>query len=113
MLLKKVLILNKCASLDSTLQTPSGEVSGLQTSLPHLSPHVKYINCWNPRLDFIFVHLLKENESLRNVDTLLLLMWKMMEYSSVNCAVFNVTHEIGFLPCAITFFKKKVTYIYG
>ena len=49
--------------------TMSGEVSGLQTRLRHLSPHANYINCWNHRLHLIFVHLLKENESLSNVDT--------------------------------------------
>ena len=49
--------------------TMSGEVSGLQTRLRHLSPLTNYINCWNHRLHLIFVHLLNENESLSNVDT--------------------------------------------
>ena len=76
----------------------SGEVSGLQTRLRHLSPHANYINCWNHRLHLIFVHLLKENESLSNVDTHLLLVWKMMKYSSVKCAVSNIAQEIVGLP---------------
>ena len=56
--------------LDGT-NSMSGEITGLQQWLHHLSPHMKYINCWNHWLALVFVHLLKEFKGLQDMDQLL------------------------------------------
>ena len=71
--------------------TMSGETSGLQWRFSHAVPHSKYMNCRNHKLAQVFVHML-ENKGLKflaDVDTLLLSLWKMMKYSSVQAAAFN------------------------
>ena len=45
------------SGLDGT-NSMSGEITGLQRGLRHLSPHMKFINCRNHRLALVFVHLL-------------------------------------------------------
>ena len=84
--------------MDGT-NTMRGERSGLQRRFRQEVPHTKYINCRNHKLALVFVHLLPNFKTLRNVDSLLLSSWKMMKYSTVKNAVFGEAQE--------TFGKKK------
>ena len=54
--------------MDGT-NTISGEISGLQRHIRHITPHTKYMNCSNHKLALMFVHLLDQYEVLKAVDT--------------------------------------------
>ena len=69
--------------------TMSGEISGLQRRFRHLGPHSKYINCRNHRLALVFVHLLPKYKTLMDVDAILISVWKLMKYSTVEASVFG------------------------
>lgn len=73
----------------------SGEHSGVQRRIKHLSPHCNYINCRNHKLALIFVHLLKMYDSLKAVDSLLISLWKLFHYSPKKTAVFKeIQHNV-------------------
>ena len=74
--------------LDGT-NAMSGERKGLQRHIRHVSPFAIYMNCCNHRLTLCLVHLLKTYCELESLDKLLLLLWKLFEYSSVRQAVFE------------------------
>ena len=88
--------------------TMSGERTGLQRRMRHLTPHSKYVNCRNHRLALVFVHLLLQFEPLTEVDSTILAVWKMMKYSSVKSAVFGAAQSaagkksVKLLKCATT-----------
>lgn len=73
--------------------TMSGEVTGLQRRIRHLSPHCIYINCRNHRLALCLKHLMKEYPLLVEVDSILLSVWKLFEYSPQTFSMFNDIQE--------------------
>ena len=77
----------------------SGKQSRLQRRFRHEVPQTKYINCRNHKLALVFVHLLPDFKALQNVDSVLLSLWKMVNYSTMKNAVFGEAQE--------TFGKKK------
>lgn len=76
--------------MDSTNRV-SSDKSGLQMKFLHEVPHLKYVNCHNHKLALIFVHLFKDErfEVLRNVDSIIIKVWKLMKYSSIKAAMFG------------------------
>ena len=77
----------------------NGEIIGLQRRLRHLYPQKKYINCQNHWLALVFMHLTKDFKGLRDMDQLLLNLWKMFNYSSVKFSVFEKAQELeGLTP---------------
>ena len=76
--------------MDGT-NTMSGETSGLQRRFRHEVLHAKYVNCRNHKLALVFVHLLKDQrfQALKDVDTILLSVWKLVKYSSAKAAVYG------------------------
>ena len=67
----------------------SGKISGVQQHFCHITPRTKYMNYHNHKLALVFVHLLDQSEALKAVDTSLILVWKLMNYSSVKSAVYS------------------------
>ena len=47
------------------------------------SPYTLYINCCNQSFVLCLIHLIKECPDLQAVDTLILSIWKIFNYSSV------------------------------
>ena len=71
----------------------SSERCGLQHLIEYSLPHAEYINCHNHRLALGFVHVVKEFPSLVSLDTILLSVWKLVKYSTINKEVFsNMQH---------------------
>ena len=54
----------------------SGSIGGLQRYMRFESPFSKYINCRSHRFSHVFVHLTCKQEVLRELDSLLLQLWK-------------------------------------
>ena len=52
------------------------------------------MNCCNHHLALCFLHLLKSYSELESLEKLLLLLWKLFEYSSVKQAVFENAQKI-------------------
>ena len=76
------------SSLDG-INAMSGKRKGLQRRKRHVSPFAVYMNCCNHCLALCLMHLLKSYSELESLDKLLLLLWKLFEYSSVKQAVFE------------------------
>ncbi|WAR25626.1 hypothetical protein MAR_011330 [Mya arenaria] len=72
--------------------TMSGQRKGLQRR--NISPLSLYVNCRNHRLALWFVHLMKNNNLLVEVDALLIAIWKMLHFSSKKAAVFKNMQEV-------------------
>lgn len=82
--------------------TMSGEVTGLQRRIRHLSPHCIYINCRNHRLVLCLKHLMKEYPLLVEVDSILLSVWKLFEYSPQKFSMFNdIQQTYGLKPLTL------------
>ena len=62
----------------------SGEISGLQRRIRHISPHSMYVNCRCHRLALCFKHLIDQFSWLAKLDKLLLGLWKSFHYSALN-----------------------------
>ncbi|XP_061193667.1 uncharacterized protein LOC133201890 [Saccostrea echinata] len=67
----------------------SGEISGLQRRVRHISPHCLYINCRNHLLALCLKHLMPTYSSLKDVDSVLLSLWKLFEYSPRRLTMFQ------------------------
>ena len=76
------------SGLDGT-KAISGVRKDLQRRIRHISPIAVNTNCHNHRLALCLVHLLKTYRELESLGKLLLLLWKLFEYSSVKLAVFG------------------------
>ncbi|XP_052260782.1 E3 SUMO-protein ligase KIAA1586-like isoform X2 [Dreissena polymorpha] len=74
--------------------TMNGENKGLQRRIRHESPLSIYVNCRNHRIALCFVHLLKESDLLKEVDGLLISIWKLFQYSPKKAAVFQHMQEV-------------------
>ena len=62
----------------------SGEISGLQRRIRHISPHSMYVSCRRHRLALCFKHLIDQFSWLAKLDKLLLGLWKSFHYSALN-----------------------------
>ncbi|XP_033744317.1 E3 SUMO-protein ligase KIAA1586-like [Pecten maximus] len=83
--------------------TMSGIQKDLQRRIRHVSPFAVYINCRNHRLALCLVHLIKQFPLLQDVDSTLLSLWKMFEFSPQKTAVFKHVQAVyGKEPLAIT-----------
>ncbi|XP_052245734.1 uncharacterized protein LOC127854716 [Dreissena polymorpha] len=71
----------------------SGEVSGLQRRIRHLSPICLYMNCRNHRLALCLKHLMKNYPVLVDADALLLAIWKLFHYSPQRFQVLKAIQE--------------------
>ena len=60
----------------------SGEISGLQRRISHISSHSMYVNCRWHRLALCFKHLIDQFSWLTKLDKLLLGLWKSFHYSA-------------------------------
>ena len=76
------------SGLDAT-NAMSGKQNGKQRKMQHVSQYTLYINCCSQRLCLCFVHIIKECRDLQAVDTLILSIWKIFEYSSVKQTIFE------------------------
>ena len=65
----------------------SGEISGLQRRIRHISPHSMYGNCRCHRLALCFKHLIDQFSWLAKLDKLLLGLWKLFHYSALNRSI--------------------------
>ncbi|XP_062616029.1 uncharacterized protein LOC134277729 [Saccostrea cucullata] len=74
--------------------TMSGEISGLQRRVRHISPHCLYINCRNHRLALCLKHLMPTYSSLKDVDSVLLSLWKLFEHSLRRLTMFQDLQEM-------------------
>ena len=72
--------------LDGT-NSMSGEISGLQRRIRHISPHSMYVNCRCHRLALCFKHLIDQFSWLAKLDKLLLGLWKSFHYSTLNWSI--------------------------
>ncbi|XP_061179464.1 uncharacterized protein LOC133188092 [Saccostrea echinata] len=61
--------------------TMSGEHKGLQRRIRHESPFALFVNCRNHRLALCLVHLIKRYPVLQEIDSTLLALWKLFEFS--------------------------------
>ena len=71
----------------------SGEVSGLQRRMRHVSPFCLYMNCRNHRLALCLKHLMKEYPLLVDADSVLAI-WKLFHYSPQRFHVFKTIQEV-------------------
>lgn len=62
---------------------------GLQRRIRHESPFALYVNCRNHRLALCLVHLIKKYPVLQEIDSLLISLWKLFEFSPQKMAVFK------------------------
>ena len=76
------------SGLDGT-NVISGEQKGYQCWIRHTAPHSQYLNCRNHRLALCLVHLIPCYQKLLELDGVLLLLWKMFEYSPIKQAIFE------------------------
>ena len=81
------------SGVDGTNAT-SGKQNGMQRKIQHVSTYVLYINYCNDRPALCLVHLIKEYRKLQAVDTLLLSIWKIFNYSSVKSTLFENAQTI-------------------
>ena len=84
------------SGLDGT-NAMSGERKGLQRLLRHTAPHAQYLNCRNHRLALCLVHLIPRYQKLRELDGLLISVWKTFKYSSIKQSIFDeaqATHDM-------------------
>jgi hypothetical protein len=84
------------SGLDGT-NAMSGERKGLQRLIRHTSPHSMYINCRNHRLALCLVHLIPKYPKLKELDALLISLWKTFKFSTIKQAVFEnaqVEHDL-------------------
>lgn len=95
-------------ALDGT-NTMSGDISGVQRRIRHLSPHSIYINCRNHRLALIFKHLLKKYDILQDVDSLLISLWKLFHYSPAKQQVFKDIQAEVYCVSILKTLKVSVT----
>ena len=65
----------------------SGEISGLQRRICHISPHSMYVNCRYHRLALRFKHLIDQFSRLAKLDKLLLGLWKSFHYIALNRSI--------------------------
>ncbi|XP_033730344.1 uncharacterized protein LOC117319689 isoform X2 [Pecten maximus] len=72
----------------------SGEISGLQRRMRHLSPMCLYMNCRNHRLALCLRHLMKAYKLLVQVDEMLLAIWKLFHYSPRRFEVLKGVQEL-------------------
>ncbi|XP_053392551.1 uncharacterized protein LOC123566599 [Mercenaria mercenaria] len=83
--------------------TMSGVQKGVQRRVQHVSPFSVYINCRNHRLALCLAHLIKRFPLLQDVDTTLLSLWKLFEFSPQKLAVFKHIQAVyGKDPLTIT-----------
>ena len=79
----------------------SGEINALQRLLRHDSPHSIY-NCRNHRLTLCLVHLIPQFGKLKELDMLLISLWKTFKFSSIKQAVFeNAQEQYDMVPLKI------------
>ena len=62
----------------------SGEISGPQRRIRHISPHSMYVNCRCHILALCFKHLIDRFSWLAKLGKLLLVLWKSFHYSALN-----------------------------
>jgi len=74
----------------------SGERTGVQRRVRNIAPHALYMNCRCHKLALCMVHLLKEPQYqvLQDVDSTLLGLWKLFEYSPRKIAIFKNVQEV-------------------
>lgn len=88
--------------------TMSGEHKGLERRIRHESPFALYVNCRNHRLALCLVHLIKKYPVLQEIDSLLISLWKLFEFSPQKMAVFkNIQSVYGKEP--LTFLRAATT----
>lgn len=81
---------------------------GLQRRIRHESPFALYVNCRNHRLALCLVHLIKKYPVLQEIDSLLISLWKLFEFSPQKMAVFkNIQSVYGKEP--LTFLRAATT----
>ena len=68
--------------------TLSYKTAGLQWCFHHITPHTKYMNYQNHKVALMFLHLLDQYEALKAVDTSVIVVWKLMKYSSLKSVVY-------------------------
>lgn len=64
-------------------------IVGVQQRIRHENQFALYINCRNHRLALCMTHLIKRFPLLQDVDSLLLSLWKLFEFSPQKTAVFK------------------------
>ncbi|XP_045197256.2 uncharacterized protein LOC123551985 [Mercenaria mercenaria] len=82
--------------------------SGLQKRVRHMSPLSLYLNCRNHRLALCFTHLLKKNETMADVEALLVSIWKVFHFSAKRHAVFRQMQEL-YDETPLTFIRAAAT----
>ena len=65
----------------------SGEISGLQRRICHISPHSMYVHCRYHRLALRFKHFIDQFSRLAKLDKLLLGLWKSFHYIALNRSI--------------------------
>ena len=55
----------------------------------HLVPHSKHISCREHQLLLVFVHLLPKYKTLKDVDAIIISVWKLMKYFTVKASMFG------------------------
>ena len=76
---------------------------GVQRRMRHASPFAVYVNCRNHRLALCLTHLIKRYPLLQEVDSTLLALWKLFEFSPQRLAVFKHIQAVyGTQPLTIT-----------
>ena len=84
--------------LDSTLihfcgmdgtNAMSDKRKGLQHRTHHISPHSIYINCNNYRLALCLNHMIPRYHTLVKFNGMLLSIWKLFHYSSIQQTIFE------------------------
>ena len=67
--------------------------TGHQRGMRHPAPHSKYMNYKNHSLVLMLVHLLPKYQELCEIDGTILVLWKLVKYSSVKAAIFQVAQQ--------------------
>ena len=93
--------------LDGT-NSMSGEISGLQRRIRHISPHSMYVNCRCHRLALCFKHLIDQFSWLAKLDKLLLGLWKSFHYIALNRSILTEIQK-GYGMKALHLVKAVVT----
>ena len=89
--------------------TMSGSIDVLQRYMRFQSPFSKYVNCRIHRFNLVFVHQTRKYENLRELDTLLLQLWRTFKICTTNKSVLEEIHEVERNPETLKILKASAT----
>ena len=87
-------IKNKFFNVFDWTNTMSGSIGGLQRYMRFESRFSKYINYKSHRFAHVFVHLTRKQEVSREMDSLLLQLWKKFKFSTRKKSVLEETQQV-------------------